>query len=236
LRRETINRIGGLDEELFLGNDDLELSWRLRLFGYKLLIAVDTFVAHVGQESFKSLEEEKQDELARQSSNSLFAKLQKYYGKNDVPEPIRLWGIDWFKPDNAKYNPKTRLMDIKEKYKKVFNIKDTEIIVSIIAPVFNQTSYTQEFLTSLGEFIPYSTEIIIIDNNSEQETKEFLAVYKNTCERVEVIENKENYGFPKAINQGLKIAKGEYVVIANNERYRSYGELASKNDSPRRIR
>ena len=34
---------------------------------------------------------------------------------------------------------------------------------------------------------------------------------------LKVITNKNNLGFPKAVNQGLKIATGEYIVIANND-------------------
>ena len=34
---------------------------------------------------------------------------------------------------------------------------------------------------------------------------------------VTVISNKSNRGFPAAINQGLKVARGEYLVLLNND-------------------
>ncbi len=217
IKRETLNRIGLLDENLFLGNDDLELSWRLRMFGYKLIVAIDTFVSHLGQQSFNSLEKSKSTALVKDSTNALYRKLQIFYGKDNVPTPMNLWRISWFEPENPKFNSKTKLFEVKPEYKSYFNIKEKKIVVSIIVPVFNQKEYTQKFLTSIGETIPLSVEIIIVDNNSAGETNEFLFSYQQTTENIILIQNKENLGFPKAINQGLKIARGEYIVIANND-------------------
>jgi len=56
------------------------------------------------------------------------------------------------------------------------------------------------------------TEIIVVDNNS----------YDDSCNMVKqlfpdtiLIENKENLGFSKGNNQGVAIAKGEYICILN---------------------
>jgi GT2 family glycosyltransferase len=62
-----------------------------------------------------------------------------------------------------------------------------------------------------------NAEIILIDNNSDKETKETLKGFAASHKNVIIITNKQNLGFPKAINQGLKIAKGQYVFIANND-------------------
>jgi GT2 family glycosyltransferase len=55
-------------------------------------------------------------------------------------------------------------------------------------------------------------EIIVIDNNSPDDS---CAMVKQLFPEVVLIENKENLGFSKANNQGVKIAKGEYVCILN---------------------
>lgn len=59
----------------------------------------------------------------------------------------------------------------------------------------------------------FKYEIILIDNNS---TDKISAV---EVERlgVRLIANQENLGFAKAVNQGMKLAKGEYVLLLNSD-------------------
>ena len=54
MERARYAAMGGMDENLFLGNDDLDLSWRLRNLGLKLVVASDAFIFHEGQKSFKT--------------------------------------------------------------------------------------------------------------------------------------------------------------------------------------
>ncbi|MFK7000289.1 glycosyltransferase family 2 protein [Flavobacterium oreochromis] len=55
-------------------------------------------------------------------------------------------------------------------------------------------------------------EIIVIDNNSSDDS---CAMMKVKFPEVKLIENKENYGFPKGNNIGVAQAKGEYICILN---------------------
>lgn len=55
-----------------------------------------------------------------------------------------------------------------------------------------------------------SAELILIDNASEDNS---FVTPKNG--NVSVIENKENLGFTRANNQGIKIAKGKYILLLN---------------------
>jgi len=56
------------------------------------------------------------------------------------------------------------------------------------------------------------SEIIVIDNNSEDGSCEMV---RSLFPSVTLIENKENVGFSKANNQGVAQATGEYVCILN---------------------
>tara|TARA_Y100001934_G_C12152469_1_gene677976 strand:- start:161 stop:886 length:726 start_codon:yes stop_codon:yes gene_type:complete len=98
LRRKIIDKIGMLDENLFLGSDDLEYSFRLRANGFNLLVATDTFVFHKGQASFDSEPSEKMKNLTQQSQDSLYTKLERAFSPKPVPSSLELWGMDWFKP------------------------------------------------------------------------------------------------------------------------------------------
>ncbi len=55
-------------------------------------------------------------------------------------------------------------------------------------------------------------EIIVVDNNSQDDSCKMV---KQLFPEVTLIENKENLGFSKGNNQGVAIAKGEYICILN---------------------
>ena len=61
MSREFFSEINGMDPELILGMDDLDLSWRIRNCGKKLSVVLDSFVYHVGQQSFEKLEGERRN-------------------------------------------------------------------------------------------------------------------------------------------------------------------------------
>lgn len=88
--------------------------------------------------------------------------------------------------------------------------------LSIIIPVMNNwvyTKYTLEHLKNLDS----NFEIIIIDNNSVDETKVFLPIYTNKFPNIKSIKNNTNTGFGYACNQGYQIAQGEIVLFLNND-------------------
>ncbi|MHA7058192.1 glycosyltransferase family 2 protein [Aquimarina sp. M1] len=55
-------------------------------------------------------------------------------------------------------------------------------------------------------------EIVVIDNNSADDSCKMV---RERFPEAILIENKENIGFAKANNQGIAIAKGEYICILN---------------------
>lgn len=57
-------------------------------------------------------------------------------------------------------------------------------------------------------------EIVVIDNNSQDKTVEFVRKY---YPRVNLIVNKRNMGFPYGCNQGIGIAKGRYILTLNSD-------------------
>ena len=85
--------------------------------------------------------------------------------------------------------------------------------VSIIIPVFNQVDYTKKCIDSIIKNTNTPYEIIVINNASEDGTKSLL----ESREDIVIINNEQNLGYPKAINQGLEIAKGKDFVLLNND-------------------
>lgn len=60
--------------------------------------------------------------------------------------------------------------------------------------------------------LPYNYEIIVVDNNSNDGSVEFL---KEHYFDIKLIESKENLGFSKGNNLGIKESQGKYILILN---------------------
>ena len=87
---------------------------------------------------------------------------------------------------------------------------------SIIVPCWNQLEFTQQCLAALKEHTRPSWELIVIDNGSTDGTALYLAGARDLAAvPVTVVSNTTNLGFPAAINQGLQLARGEYLVLLN---------------------
>lgn len=218
LRRSALEHAGLMDERLFLGNDDLELSWRLRLYGYRLQIATDCFVYHEGQHSFRSDPATVTGQLVQQSSNALYTILETSYGPGRVPPPGEIWRIDWFVAENAVWNTDVRFDQI------LFLPKPWERplsgaypLVSIILLTWNQWHYTEKCLASIRRHTPEPYELIIVDNGSTDGTVEQLKVLATEDKRCRLVLNADNRGYAAGCNQGIQVALGEYVVLLNND-------------------
>ncbi len=76
---------------------------------------------------------------------------------------------------------------------------------------------TKEYLLGcLSSFIQrkeeYLQEVILVDNGSQDGS---VAEVRRLFPEVLLIENGQNLGFAKAVNQGLRIARGEYLLLLN---------------------
>ena len=69
--------------------------------------------------------------------------------------------------------------------------------------LFDETDLAQ--LTKHIINIPF--EIIIVDNDSFDHSAEMV---ESEFEKITLLKNNQNYGFSKAVNQGVKIAKGDF--------------------------
>jgi len=86
--------------------------------------------------------------------------------------------------------------------------------VNILIPVYNNLDFTLKCITSIlidKQPIPY--QITIIDNGSTDGTTEWVRKFQGD----RAIYNEENLGWVKALNQGIKKTKGDFVVFLNND-------------------
>lgn len=85
--------------------------------------------------------------------------------------------------------------------------------VAVIIPTFNKKDLLKECLDSLKKQTFSDFSITIIDNGSFDGTAEML---KKDFPESYVIRNSNNRGFV-AVNQGIKISQGDFVVLLNND-------------------
>lgn len=88
--------------------------------------------------------------------------------------------------------------------------------VSIIFPTFNGWNDTRQCLESIKKmnYPEDKIETIIIDNHSTDETYKGI---KKQFGWVNFVRLDKNFGFAKAVNVGIKMAKGKYLLISNND-------------------
>ena len=100
------------------------------------------------------------------------------------------------------------------KKKQYFYSKIIQLIkLSIIIVNYNVQYFLEQCLLSVQEASKnLITEIIVVDNNS---TDESCAMIHWKFPKVNLITNKKNIGFSKANNQGVEMAKGEFILILN---------------------
>jgi len=87
--------------------------------------------------------------------------------------------------------------------------------LSIIIVNYNGKHYLKDCLDSIANYCSStSNEIIIVDNNSSDGSQEYL---KENYPEIRLFEEKENLGFGKANNFGVKKSIGEYILLLNND-------------------
>lgn len=85
--------------------------------------------------------------------------------------------------------------------------------VSIVIVNYNVEYFLFQCLKSVESALNHiSGEIIVVDNASSDASCEMVNKHFSN---VHLVENKENIGFGKANNQGVKQARGKYVLILN---------------------
>ena len=90
-------------------------------------------------------------------------------------------------------------------------------LTSIIILTYNQIEYTKLCVKSIESYAGFDHEIIFVDNASTDGSVDFLTRLTEKNEKYTFIKNNENLGYAAGNNKGLQSAKGEFVLILNND-------------------
>ncbi|HRI80909.1 MAG TPA: glycosyltransferase family 2 protein [Opitutaceae bacterium] len=88
--------------------------------------------------------------------------------------------------------------------------------VSFIIPLYNCLAHTREALRTLASSLPAALahEIILVDDGSTDGTREWLQTLSPSHR---VVLNDRNLGYAAANNRGAALARGELLVLLNND-------------------
>jgi GT2 family glycosyltransferase len=88
-------------------------------------------------------------------------------------------------------------------------------LLSVIIPNWNGRRFLEECIDSLKGQTFQDFEILLVDNGSTDGSADFAETQYR--EFIRVVRNKENLGFAGGNNIGIRRAKGEYIVLLNND-------------------
>lgn len=83
-------------------------------------------------------------------------------------------------------------------------------IITVLISVYNGEKYLCEAIDSILNQTFKDFEFLIINDVSTDNSKKIILSYDD--KRIRYFENKKNLGLTKSLNNGLKIAKGEYIA------------------------
>lgn len=107
--------------------------------------------------------------------------------------------------------------------------------VSIIIPVYNAEKYLDETIDSIVNQTYKNFELIIIDDNSTDNSSEIIENWLEKDSRIIFLKNKYNKGIGGTSNTGLDYATGDYIAkadaddIQKNDRLETQVKFLEKN-------
>ena len=101
-------------------------------------------------------------------------------------------------------------------------------ILSIVIPTYNVEKYLRRCLDSLvyDESVLEDIELLVVNDGSKDNSLEIAKEYEKKYPKTIRVIDKENGGHGSTINEGLKVAKGEYFRVIDSDDWVNIDEFA----------
>lgn len=86
--------------------------------------------------------------------------------------------------------------------------------VTVIIPNYNGKAYLNHCLRALYKNSAMELEVLVVDNGSNDDS---ISSAQEEFPQVKFLMLEKNYGFSRAVNEGIKAAKTPYVLLLNND-------------------
>lgn len=99
------------------------------------------------------------------------------------------------------------------------------VLVSIIVPVYNVEAYIEQCLTSLVSQTYNNIEIIVINDGSTDHSGDICEKWRERRDLIYI--SKKNEGLGATRNQGIKVARGSYILFVDSDDWLAPNAVAS---------
>ncbi len=89
--------------------------------------------------------------------------------------------------------------------------------ISVVMPAYNSEKYIGEAIESILNQTFIDFEFIILNDGSTDNTAKIVKEYAKKDKRIKFIDNKKNQGLVSVLNQGLDLARGEYIARMDSD-------------------
>ena len=89
--------------------------------------------------------------------------------------------------------------------------------ISVVMPAYNSEKYIAEAIESILNQTFTDFEFIILNDGSTDNTAKIIKEYAKKDKRIKLIDNKKNQGLVSILNQGLDLARGEYIARMDSD-------------------
>lgn len=109
-------------------------------------------------------------------------------------------------------------MEIINREQEAEQIAEHKGLVSVIIPVYNGESHLEELVESLKNQTYKKIEVILVDNNSTDNSKKILEKLSKENTSFKILSNNRNEGYCGGCNKGIENACGEFLLFLSQDR------------------
>lgn len=212
IAKECFNKVGMFNENLKTTND---YEMWMRLFkefkSYLIEEPLIQYRIHKNQDTNKS-------PYIIKESNELWVDIIEHLEERQIEEwgfePFNIYMDLYFQMFNSKYTEACPVAY--EKAKKIY--EKTSPRVSVIMPCYNSEKYLRKAIQSVLDQTYRNFELIIIDDNSTDNTETIIKEYEQKDFRIRYYKkDKSEKGISKTMNKGIELARGQYITRMDSD-------------------
>lgn len=163
--------------------------------------------------------------------NDLFTFIKIIDDKNYDSEEYREFIKENYSLEKQMYSINNLIKSINEEklYTNNINLKNKNLKISYVMPVYNGEKFIKKALESILKQKVKPFEIIIIDDNSTDNSYSILKEYAKKHYNIKILRNKKNLGEAKSTAKLIDMARGDFIKILHQDDglYEEYSTVIS---------
>ncbi|MCC3573324.1 MAG: tetratricopeptide repeat protein [Microcoleus sp. PH2017_40_RAT_O_B] len=122
--------------------------------------------------------------------------------------------IDFYSKQRANYVNSSKML-LPVQFSPI--AKSIRYQVDIVVCVHNALEDVKECLTSIVRHTKVDYRLLIVDDGSQPETRDFIQAWVKDVSQAIVLRNETARGYTKAANIGMRASTGDYIILLNSD-------------------